>query len=267
MSYRLDMGQRENLIQVTKADINSWQLTARHIVVDKTSGKFFSLFEDGLTDGQLLEYITYRSYKSILQNSYQAASEKLALLKTLSSNKRQYFSEDFNLLEEGSACQNFPFNRQSDRDEVISKVCQFIQIDPKSHRSSRIIQTIDELLMNAQITAALDKNILQHSMSLLKIEFADRLLAISTFDQYGTLDCRKFLKKVESGLALGIDKSINFGKGGAGIGSSLIFRNCDSLFLGVYANKKTRVSVIMPLNVTEKKFEGLQRSIHVIEIK
>ncbi len=267
MSYRLDLKEREKLIAVAQADGSLWQLSARHVLFDKTSDKLFSLFEDGLTDGQLLEYVMYRHYRSIFQNSFQPAADKLELLKKISSNKRQFFSLDFNLLEDGSANQTFIFNRQTAREELLSKVCKFINIDPESNRATRILQTVEELVMNVQITAPIVKNSVDLSASTLKVEYADHFLAISAFDDYGSLDCKKFLKKVESALALGLDKSINFGKGGAGIGSSLIFRNCDSLFLGVHANRKTRVSVIMPLNVTEKKFDGLQRSINIIELK
>ncbi len=267
MSYKLGIIEREKLIAATQADGVLWQLSARHVLFDKTSEKLFSLFEDGLTDGQLLEYIMYRHYKSIFQNSFQPATDKLDLLKKISANKRQFLNQDFNLLEEGAANQSFVFNRQTAREELLLKVCKFINIDPESHRAIRIVQTTEELVMNAQITAPIVKNSADQSVSTLKIEYADQLLAISVLDDYGSLDCKKFLKKVESALALGLDKSINFGKGGAGIGSSLIFRNCDSLFLGVQANRKTRVSVIMPFNVAEKKFDSLQRSINIIEIK
>lgn len=267
MSYRLDINEREKLISAAQADGSLWQLSARHVLFDKTSEKLFSLFEDGLTDGQLLEYIMYRHYRSILQNSFQPATDKLDLLKKISSNKRQFFSTEFNLLEDGAANQTFIFNRQTAREELLMKVFKFINMDSESHRATRIAQTIEELVMNVQITAPLAKNSPEQPASVLKIEYADQLLAISAFDDYGSLDSKKFLKKIESALALGLDKSINFGKGGAGIGSSLIFGNCDSLFLGVHANRKTRVSVIMPFNVPERKFEGLQRSINIIELR
>ena len=99
MSYRLNINEREKLIATAKADGSLWQLSARHVLFDKTSEKLFSLFEDGLTDGQLLEYVMYRHYRSIFQNSFQPAADKLDLLKKISSNKRQFFSVDFNLFK------------------------------------------------------------------------------------------------------------------------------------------------------------------------
>ena len=219
MSYKLSVVEREKLIAAAQPDGSLWQLSARHVLFDKTSDKLFSLFEDGLTDAQLLEYIMYRHYKSLFQNSFQTAADKLDLLKKISENKRQFFNLDFNLLEEGAANQSFVFNRQTVRQELLLKVCNFINIDPESHRSTRVLQTIEELIMNVQITAPIIKNSTDQSVSTLKVEYADQLLAISAFDDYASLDCKKFIKKVESALALGLDKSINFGKGGAGMHS------------------------------------------------
>ena len=267
MSYKTDVSAREEIIKVINANNNYLFISAKHASMEKHTGKICTLFEDGITDNQLLEYLTYRNYKSIVQNSYQPALEKLELLKKLSYNRLNFFNLEFNLLEDGAAAKNFVFTQNTPRDDIFKEVCEFTVMDPESARSAKARQTVEELLMNAQITAPSTKNSTERAASYLKVEYTDSLIAFSAFDDYGSLDCKKFLKKVETGLALGLNKSINFGKGGAGLGSSLIFQNSDSLFLGVNANKKTRVSSIMPYNVTERKFEGMQRSLHIIEIK
>jgi len=267
MSFKIDIAERERIIKSLNADPNYMYISAKHVSMEKQSDKICTLFEDGLSDNQLLGYLTYRNYRSILQNSYQPAVEKLELLKKLSYNKLNFFNIEFDLLEEGAATRNFSFTHQTPRDDVFNEVCEFAMMDPESARSTRMRQTVEELLMNAQITARGTKSSLGKMQSYLKVEYTESLIAFSAFDDYGSLECKKFLKKVETGLALGLNNSINFGKGGAGLGSSLIFQNSDSLFLGVSANKKTRVSSIMPYNVTERKFEGLQRSLHIIETK
>lgn len=70
--------------------------------------------------------------------------------------------------------------------------------------------------------------------------------------------------KVESGLSIGMSNAINFGRGGAGVGSSIIFNYVDSLYLGCIPNKITRVSVVMPYNKSEKKLELIQKSLNIV---
>ena len=267
MSYKLDLLEREKIITALQFNNTGWQVSSKHMLLEKNSAQFFTLFENGLTDSQLIEYVLYKNYKSILQNSFQPATEKLKLIKRLSASRNQFFSLEFNLLEEGVKTVTLTFGRQTSREEIQAEVCDFIGMSAESSRASKILQTIEELITNVQVASANMKTAAGQALSHLKLECSNSIIAISTFDDCGSLDSKKFLKKIESGLALGLDKSINFGKGGAGLGSSYIFKNCDSLLLGVNANKKTRVSVIMPYNVTERKFDDLQRSVHIIDIK
>lgn len=267
MTYKLDPSEREKIITTIQFDKTNWQVSSKHTLLEKNSTQFFTLFENGLTDSQLIEYLLYKNYRSIVQNSFQPATEKLKLVKRLSASRNQFFSLEFNLLEEGAKTVILAFGRQTSREEIQAEVCEFIKLSPESSRASKVLQTIEELITNVQVTSANTKTAAGQALSHLKLECSGNVIAISTFDDCGSLDSKKFLKKIESGLALGLDKSMNFGKGGAGLGSSYIFKNCDSLFLGVNTNKKTRVAVIMPYNVTERKFDGLQRSVHIVDIK
>ncbi len=267
MSYNLDPREREKIITTLQFNNTSWQVSSKHMLLEKNSNQYFTLFESGLTDSQLIEYVLYKNYKSIVQNSFQPATEKLKLIKRLSFSRNQFFSLEFNLLEESARTATLAFGRQTSREEIQAEVCDFIGMSAESSRASKTLQTIEELITNVQVVSANTKTAAGQALSHLKLECSDNLIAISTFDDCGSLDSKKFLKKIESGLALGLDKTINFGKGGAGLGSSYIFKNCDSLFLGANTLKKTRVSVIMPFNVTERKFDDLQRSVHIVDIK
>ncbi|OFZ29066.1 MAG: hypothetical protein A2622_13320 [Bdellovibrionales bacterium RIFCSPHIGHO2_01_FULL_40_29] len=267
MSYRLPSPDRDQMIKLVNSNSHAFQLSSSPKDSIHQLGKVCTLFGDGLTDAQLLELILYRNFRSIVQNSFQPAPEKLETMKRISVDPGKFLDLDFQLLEIGSATKDFPFTQQTNRDSVIREICEFALLKPESARATKALQTLEELLMNAQVNAPALRPTNDKMLSYIKIEYTDRLLAISAFDCYGSLDCKKFLKKIEAGMALGLGKSMNLGKGGAGLGSSLIFQNCDSLFLGVTPNRKTRVSVIMPYNVTERKYEGLQRSIHVLEIK
>lgn len=265
MSYNLDLEGRKKLVQSVQLDDKKINICLTHKEFVKNINKLNLLFEDQLTDSQLVELVMYRQLKHIVQNSVQSAKEKLQFIENIQKEPNRFFDLDFNLLEEGSAVEIFEFSQTTNRQELIEKVCQFCLLDPKSARAIRPIQVMEELIMNAQVNAPQLRPGGLAAKAYIKVEYSDTLLAISVFDYYGTLDIKKFFKKVENVLALGLEKALNFGRGGAGIGSTIVFKNSDSLYIGVLPFKKTRVSITMPYKAADKKFENLQRSIHVIE--
>ncbi|MFZ3231885.1 MAG: hypothetical protein WA160_16885 [Pseudobdellovibrio sp.] len=265
MNYNLDQAGRQSLLEKIKIDDKKLNISLSHKDFIKNVNKVNLLFEDQLTESQLIQLVMYRDVRHIVQNSLQKADEKIQFLNQLVTKSSEYFGLDFNMLEEGSASEIFEFTALTDRQELIDKVCAFCLMDPSSGRSARPIQVMEEMVMNAQINAPQLRQGPISARSFIKVEYSDKLMAISVFDYYGSLDWKKFFKKIENGLALGLDKALNFGRGGAGIGSTIIFKNCDSLFLGVIPFKKTRISVIMPYKAADKKYENIQKSIHIIE--
>jgi hypothetical protein len=265
MDYKLDLAGRQNLVKSLKYDDKRLNIALSHKGFANTANRMNVLFEDQLTESQLVQLVMYRDLRHVIQNSVQSAGEKIEFLSDLLGANKDYFALDFNMLEEGSATEIFEFTALTNRQELIAKVCEFCLIEPDSARASRPVETMEELIMNAQINAPMLRQGSISARSFIKVEYSDTLMAISVIDYYGSLDWKKFLKKIENGLALGLDKALNFGRGGAGIGSTIIFKNCDSLFLGAVPSKKTRVSVIMPYKAPDKKFETIQKSIHIMD--
>lgn len=265
MEFNLDLAGRQNLVKKVPFDEKKLNVFLSHKDFVKNINKFNILFEDQLTESQIVQLVMYRDLRHIIQNSVQGADEKIEFLDSLIKNNKDYFALDFNMLEEGSASEIFEFTALTNREELIARICEFCLMDPGSARAARAVQTMEELIMNAQINAPLLRQGSVSARSFIKVEYSDKLMGISVIDYYGSLDWKKFLKKIENGLALGLDKALNMGRGGAGIGSTIVFKNCDSLFLGVIPSKKTRVSVVLPYKAADKKYESIQKSIHIIE--
>ena len=263
MDYKMLLEKRVQLIGELSYDKNLVFICPSRKSYEAIINKTSILFEDSLKDVQLIELILYRQVRHIVQNSLQSAADKLQLVSRLFENEQQYFDINFNLLCNATKTKTIEFSHLTDRSEIIAELSNFSGLNTMGSRSTRALQTAEELIMNAQINASSNLHQASKLNSQIKIEISDHLIAFSAFDPFGTLDIKKFFKRIEAGQALGLDKSMNFKKGGAGVGSSLIFENCDSLFLGVQPTKKTRVSVIMPYNITERKFEGIQKSIHL----
>ena len=265
MDFKLDLEGRQSLVKNLQLDEKKLNISLSHKGFVNSPSRINILFEDQLSESQIIQLVMYRDLRHIIQNSVQSADEKIEFLNTLIKDSKDYFGLDFNMLEEGSASEIFEFTTLTNREERIGKICEFCLMDPTSSRAIRAVETMEEMIMNAQINAPLLRQGSVSARSFIKVEYSDSLMAISVVDYYGSLDWKKFLKKIENGLALGLDKALNFGRGGAGIGSTIIFRNCDSLYLGVIPQKKTRVSVVMPYKAADKKYENIQKSIHIIE--
>jgi hypothetical protein len=128
----------------------------------------------------------------------------------------------------------------------IESIFKWLELDMMSSRAQPMVQVIEELIMNAQITAPLQRQNVTPKNVELKID--------------------KFLKRIENAFTVGLGKSINFGRGGAGLGSSIIYKYAESIYLGCITEQCTRVSIIMPFNKSEKVFSTIQKSIHVIKL-
>lgn len=129
-----------------------------------------------------------------------------------------------------------------------------------------MVQVAEELIMNAQITAPMQRENLRPAKSDFKVELGKGLIAFSCIDYYGLLNAEKFLKRVESGYNVGLGQTINYGRGGAGLGSSIIYKNSETLYLGCFTDRCTRVSSVMPFFKSERELVNMQKSLHVIKI-
>lgn len=227
--------------------------------------KMFALLADGQTPLQVLEKINSGQVKNVVQNSYWPMQEKMSTLFSLAKEPMLFLIEDFFVID-GAAKFEFAFNTQTYMNRFIEDVFSDIGIDMGSSRAIPVRQTIEELVINAQHDAPVNSKALPNSVgdSMLIVEKSDKLLAVSVFDEYGTLEIEPFLQKIENSLKVGAGESINFGQGGAGLGGSLVYRNCDTLMISCNPDRKTRVTSVLPYNMNEDKLSQIQKSIFVL---
>jgi hypothetical protein len=90
-------------------------------------------------------------------------------------------------------------------------------------------------------------------------------LVIGCIDDYGSLDPLQLLTRIKSVLVDGLGQSLNFGPtGGAGIGSTMIFSTCASLYFGVKKGVRTVICAELPLNSSRKARTLMPKNIHVV---
>lgn len=82
-------------------------------------------------------------------------------------------------------------------------------------------------------------------------------------DYYGRLNVRKIIARIQLCYQSNPGQQINYGPGGAGIGSFMIFDSCVSLYVAVDPNKSTTICCVFPLNMTARQRHLVPKNLHI----
>lgn len=93
----------------------------------------------------------------------------------------------------------------------------------------------------------------------------DTRLVIGCADPFGTLDLKLYLNKIKATYLRGPAATMNFGPGGAGLGSYIIFNTGSSLFFGVWPRQATVLCCVIPLGMSYRKRVQLPKHLHWIQ--
>lgn len=133
------------------------------------------------------------------------------------------------------------------------------------------LQTIfEELFMNAVLDAPREAGAQElkdgDESSELFIADDGNNLVISCLDYYGSLNPDKFFKRLLQVEKFGPGEVMNMNKaiGGAGIGCSILFGCSSTLIVGISPGRYSRVSCIIPLKTSRKKFSLIKKNIHLL---
>lgn len=266
MPYTLNIEDRK--IAAEKETFNNFLNVLTVVGVEKLTAykiKKVVVIEDQLSPSQVISLAHRKNVDCVAQNSLQTLDEKIKILARLDQDINLYFDENFSFFTEPTENHKIIFDSETSRQKIIDMVFHRLQIDIEASRSVSLKSALEELIMNTQIDARSLTDSKENKKSVLLIEKAEKIVAISLIDDYGTLIYSKFLNQIESCLNIGVSASINHNRQrGAGIGSSIIFNAIDSLYLGCIAGKKTRVTAIIPFGISDKIQEKLQKSIFLI---
>jgi hypothetical protein len=140
----------------------------------------------------------------------------------------------------------------------------------------------DEMFTNAVFNAPfVDKmthenaNVSRHSMEVsfnsnqpgrMLMAADETRIMIACEDPYGSLNLNGYLSRIKATYDRGAAATINFGAGGAGIGSYIIFNTSASLFVGVKAGRATIIACLLPLGLSNRKRSLLPKHLHWIQL-
>ncbi len=133
---------------------------------------------------------------------------------------------------------------------------------------------VEELYMNAMFDAPKEaaskgqKNCSYEdgNSSIIRLFKSEGRLVMTCEDPFGSLDIRKFLKRMDEVYKKGAGDAINLrGEGGAGLGCVIMFEHCEALYLGVIPGQKTLVSCVIPLGLSNRQRAQVKKSLHLVE--
>lgn len=93
----------------------------------------------------------------------------------------------------------------------------------------------------------------------------DSRLVVGVMDPFGALDLKFYLNKIKATYLRGPAATMNFGPGGAGLGSYIIFNTGSSLYFGVWPKRATVLCCVIPLGMSYRKRVQLPKHLHWIQ--
>lgn len=142
-----------------------------------------------------------------------------------------------------------------------------------AHPATRLVKDnslaiVDELMMNALYDAP--REALGKSSDIRPVEFfylCDKnYLILGCTDLFGSLNARKLLARLNTVWVQGRAQAMNYGPGGAGLGTAMILDCCADLLAVIEIGKRTTVLATVPLGISRKKAAQHAKSLRLIEI-
>lgn len=173
------------------------------------------------------------------------------------------------------------FNSSVQKESVLNDLQESLKTVSNSQSFiDQIVAVADELVTNVLFNAPFvrggrnpGKNRLTEQVDLengkvgrLFFGVDESRLALCCEDPFGSLNLKNYLSRILRCYEQGVSESINFGTGGAGIGSYIIFEAGTSSYIGVCPGRKTLVGCVVPYKMSGRRRGELPKHLHVIEV-
>lgn len=277
--------------KVAPAQLQPWQMDLTKGVVSPVNSACIGVSEN-LEPSQVLDLAIDSGLEHICQRSGHFFDEEVRSANCIIESPESYRTfpiatiltpEDLNdQSERALLCMERHFDSSLQKHDVLTELNNAMQSKGLSQTIVEdIIAVSDELYTNAIFNAPfVDRHTqknpgVSRNTSEVKLEggkFARLFLAhdenrllVGCEDPYGSLNLNRYLKKIRNTYQRGPAAAINFGPGGAGIGSYIIFNAGSSLYFGVWPGHVTIVCCLVPLGMSNRKRVQLAKHVHWIQ--
>lgn len=258
---------------------------------EKVDGSCIGVGE-GMTPEQVLHYATTFGFTHLIQKLGFEYDKELLLSEMLVRTPealRQFpistvfGANDLNSANERSViCLEEFFNSSAQKRETLDKVTKTLESKGVSQTINEDITLVaDELFTNAVFNAPFVDPITQknpgidrHSVEVrydgekvarIFLAIDKSRLMIGCEDPFGSLNLERWLKKIKETYLRGPAATMNFGPGGAGLGSYIIFNAGASLYFSVWPGEATTLCCVVPLGLSNRKRVQMPKHLHWIQ--
>jgi hypothetical protein len=179
-------------------------------------------------------------------------------------------------------CLDYSFSSSGQKRELLDEAAKASQAKGLSQTLvSDILSVADEMFTNAVFNApfvdintqknpGINRHADEVKMDVGKagrffMASAEDRLLIGCKDPYGSLDLKRYLNKIKATFGRGPAATMNFGPGGAGIGSYIIFNAGSSLYFAAWPGRATIICCVIPLGISNRKRMELPKHLHWIQ--
>ncbi len=250
------------------------------------------LFTDKTSNAQLLDLCLNRKVHHVVQKSNLNPDKELSISAKLLEEPGRFFDFPFSYindvdqpcLETESHCQKFRFSpeKASDKDMLLAKIEEYLAaITSSKTLLGDVLNAVDELFTNSIYNAPFVNH--ENSQSGVERDFESvsidpnkrpviymghnaEEVFVGCSDFYGSLNIESLLKRLRRCVENELSEVINYGSGGAGIGTYLIFDSCRSMYIAVQKLKQTTICCSFPYKLPAKQRGLLPKNIHIIEM-
>ncbi len=245
----------------------------------------------GLSPQDILRFATDHGFNHLCQKDGFNFDRELKSAENLVSNPESFFENPMaNILspnevtvaqEQSLICLDHFFDSSSQKRGMLEAIGKYLESKGLSQTLIEDVSAVaDEFITNAIYNAPFidphtnvnpGLNRMDTEIKLkggkagrLLMAHDDLQLVIACEDPYGSLNLDQYLAKIRNTYLRGPAATMNFGSGGAGLGSYIIFNAGSSLYFGVKAAKVTLLCCTIPLRMSYKKRVQLPKHLHVI---
>ena len=187
--------------------------------------------------------------------------------------------------EQGLRQFEMKFSKAAEKQELLAKLDEFLR---QHIRADSLIDelksVVDELFTNAVYNAPFtdhstgDLNEMDRTDNTVAMPagnegviFAgtlDKQIVVGCTDPFGSLKIEGLLRRILKCYEDGVANSMRMdGKGGAGIGSYMVYNTAASYYVGVEPGISTTVCCSLPTNMSSRKRGQIAKNMHFFEIK
>ncbi len=247
----------------------------------------------GLTPEDILRFATDHGFQHLVQKDGFNFDKELRASENLILNPESFFINPIASIlkpdtvtaeiEKSLICIDEKFDSSGQKRPLLESISKYLETKGLSQTLIEDVQAVaDEFITNAVFNAPfIDPNThVNPGLSRTDMEIRlkggksgriilahdDTQLVVGCEDPYGSLNLETYLAKIRSTYLRGPAATMNFGSGGAGLGSYIIFNAGSSLFFGVKQARVTLLCCSIPLKMSYKKRALLSKHLHVIQL-